>query len=250
VAEEKERHMATGPRKRQKKLERRSAKRQEKKHKLVRAQPAGLADRLTAAAKQPVLHAFVPDVLETEGIGSVLLSRFLPDGSVAVAVFLVDRYLLGVKNAFFDILTRSEYETKFMRQMRGRYPARDVSPAYVRKLVEDVVAYAGKLGFAPHPDYHKAKLLFGDIDPSECREQFEFGKNGKPYYFAGPNDTLQRSQQIISLLTNKCGPGGFDYVVPFAAPGEGLPGLFAHGPAVEDESENLLEFEDELPDES
>lgn len=239
--------MATDPRKRQKKLERRNAKRQDKKHKLVRAHSGGLADRVAAAAKYQVLHAWVPDVLETDGIASLVFSRELPDGSVAVAVFLVDRWLLGVKDAYFDILTRSAYESKFVRELRGQYPARDVSPAYLRKLVEDAVAYAGNLGFAPHPDYHKAKLLFGNVDPSECTEQFQFGKNGKPFYFSGPNDSLQRSQRIIALLNSKCGPGEFDYVVPFA--GEGQPGLVAHGPLGDDDDGHLLDFdEDPLED--
>src|SRR5436305_1385402 len=142
--------MATDPRKRQKKIERRAAKRSDKKHKLVRAQPAGLADRMAAAAKFPPLHAWIPDVLETEGIGSVLFSRELPNGMVAVAVFLVDRYCLGVKDALADVLTRSAYETRFVQGMRKEYPASNVSPACVRKRVEAAVAYAGDLGFAPH----------------------------------------------------------------------------------------------------
>jgi hypothetical protein len=238
--------MAADPRKRQKKLERRNAKRQEKKHKIVRAHSGGLADRVSAAARYPVLHAWVPEALETQGIGSLLFSRELPDGSVAVAVFLVDRWCLGVKDAFFDILARSEYESKFVRKLRGEYPSRDVSPAYLRKLIEDAVAYAGNLGFAPHPDYHKAKLLFGDVDASECTEQFEFGQNGKPFYFAGPHDSPQRSQRIIALLSSKCGPSGFDCAVPFAAP---PPGLLDYGPLSADEDADLLDFdEDPLED--
>ena len=85
---------------------------------------------MTAACPEyPVLQAGVQDVYYTEGIGSVLFSRELPDGSVAVAVFLVDRYCLGVKNALGDILTRSAYDSKFERQMRAQYPASNVSPA-------------------------------------------------------------------------------------------------------------------------
>jgi len=44
----KEGPMGTDQRKRQKKLERRTAKRKEKKHSLVREQNAGLSDRLSA----------------------------------------------------------------------------------------------------------------------------------------------------------------------------------------------------------
>jgi hypothetical protein len=245
--------MTADPRKRQKKLERRAAKRSEKKHKLVRAQPAGLADRMAAAAKYPPLHAWIPDVLETEGIASVLFSRELPNGMVAVAVFLVDRYCLGVKDALANVLTRSAYEGQFVREMRSQFPARDVSPACVRKLVEAAVAYAGNLGFAPHPDYHKAKMLFGAVDAGDCAEEFEFGKDGKPFFVAGPHDSLARCRQIVSILNHKCGPGGFEYFVPLAGPEEILPGGLLEGPedvGGEGEGGNLLDFQDEEPDEA
>jgi len=238
--------MATDPRKRQKKLERRNAKRQDKKHKIARAQPAGLADRITAAAKFPPLDAWVADVFYTEGIGQILFSRELPDHTVAVSVFLVDRYCLGVKDAFAQVLTRSAYDSEFVHNMRKQFPASNVSPSCARKVVEAAVAYAGNLGLAPHPDYHKAKLLFGAVDAGECTEEFEFGKDGKPFFVAGPNDSLQRSRQIIGVLTRKCGPDGFNFAVPFARPEELLPGA-----GQQEEPANLIDHdEEETPDES
>src|SRR4051812_29540405 len=59
--------MAADPRKRQKKLERRAAKRKEKKHLVVREQGAGMGERLTAATKYPVLHSWVTENFWTQG---------------------------------------------------------------------------------------------------------------------------------------------------------------------------------------
>jgi hypothetical protein len=244
--------MATDPRKRQKKLERRTAKRQDKKHRVTRAQPTGLADRMTAAAKYPPLDAWIADVFYTEGMGQVLISRELPDHSVAVAVFLVDRYCLGVKNAFSEVLNRSSYDARFVHEMRSQFPAGNVSPSCARKVVEAAVAYAGNLGFAPHPDYNKAKLLFGAVDAAECTEEFEFGKDGKPFYVAGPNDTLQRTRQIVSILHSKCGPDGFNYLVPLANPEDYLPEAMLHGPAQgggAEQTDHLVDFQGQAPDE-
>jgi hypothetical protein len=215
--------MATNPRKRQQKLERRAAKRKEHKHQAARRQQALPLERLAASAKFPVLHAWVSDNVWNEGMGWVLLSRLLPDGSVAAGVFLLDRYCLGVKDALAEILPRSTYDDKFVRKMRGQFTSQDVTPAAARKLVEDAVAYAADLGFPPHADYHKAKLVFGDIDPRECTEQFEFGKDGKPYFFAGPHDGPERCRQILGILLGKCGPGGFDYVIPLGEPERYVP---------------------------
>ncbi len=219
--------MATNPRKRQQKLERRAAKRKEKKHEIVRDHQLGLGERLTVATKYPPLHAWITEDVWKEGLGWVLFSREMPNGSVAVVVFLVDRYCLGVKNAMANIVHRTTYESEFVRKMTAQFTSRAVSPATARKLVEAAIAYAADLGFPPHPDYHKAKLLFGDVDAGESKDEFEFGKDGKPFYVSGPNDSEARSHQIVTTLARTRGVGEFHYLValdptkmPPAAPGE------------------------------
>jgi hypothetical protein len=194
-------------------MERRAAKRKEKKHQLIRAQPTGLGDKLALAVKYPVLHSVITDVVWTQGIGGVLFSRSLPDGTVAFSLFLIDRYCLGVKNAMCAVVPRSEYEDKHHRGYLSQYPGPNVAPEKVRKFVEDAVQYAKNLGFAPHPDYQKAKIIFGDVNASACTETFEFGKDGKPFFISGPNDSQQRSRQIINTLARTCGEGNYHYLV-------------------------------------
>jgi hypothetical protein len=223
--------MATNPRRRQQKLERKAAKRKEKKHQLAREQSLGLAERLAAAARFPVLHAqFTEALLDPDrGIGWALLSRVLPDTSVAVSIFLIDRFCLGVKDTIIDIMTRSGYEDKFQSRMRREFPARNVSPACVRKLVESAVEYAQNLGFQPQADYPKAMALFGDINPAECQETFVFGKDGKPFFINGPFDDEARCRRIIATLMDRCGPGGFDYLIQVGDPDRSVPRALREG---------------------
>ncbi len=218
--------MGNDPRKRQKKLERRAAKRKEKRHVRVREQSGGLAARLSAAAAYPVLHSWIGDNIQEQGIGWVVLSRAMPNGSVAVASFLVDSYCLGVKDVFAEILPRSEYDSKYLVKMMKDMPSRSVEPAEARKLLEDVVAYARKIGLSPHPDYARAMILFGDVDAADSDAHFEFGKDGKPFFVNGPNDTPQRCQQILAILNKTCGEGQFDFMIgapgsPMTVPAEG-----------------------------
>ena len=211
--------MAADPRKRQKKQERKAAKRKEKRHELVRQQSVGLAERLTGAARYPVLHCWVSDLLAEQGMGTVLLSRELHGGRVAVAVFLVDRYCLGVKDAYAETLGRSAYESKYVRELRARQPLHDVPPAEARKLVTEAVAYARDLGFPPHADYARAAPLFGDVNPADSSAEFEFGKDGKPFFIAGPHDTPARCSRILATLNASCGPDGFHFLMPMGGPG-------------------------------
>jgi hypothetical protein len=215
--------MAIDPRKRQKQQERRAAKRKSKQHQLSREKHASIASRLMAAAKYPVLDSCVTEDFWTEGIGWVCLSRELPNGSVAFAVFLVDRYCLGVKNAMADVTGRYTYDTQVVRKMRSDFSSRNLPPEAVRKLVEQAVEYAHSLGLGPHTDYHKAKHIFGDIDASTSTETFEFGKDGKPFFVAGPHDTPERCRRILGTLVGRLGVDGFHFMVPLGEPGEMLP---------------------------
>ncbi|HTU22255.1 MAG TPA: hypothetical protein VMG10_29725 [Gemmataceae bacterium] len=210
--------MANDPRKRQKKLERRASKRKEKRHVRIREQSAGLAERLSAAVKFPVLNCWIGDSIAEQGIGWVVLSRAMPNGSVAAASFLVDSYCLGVKNVHAEILPRSEYEDKYLRHMMAKMPSRDAAPAEARKLLEGAVAYAREIGFSPHPDYPRVMVLFGDIKAADSDAHFEFGKDGKPFFVSGPNDSSERCKQIVAILHKTCGPGQYDYVVVAGSP--------------------------------
>ena len=53
------------------------------------------------------------------------------------------------------------------------------------------VDFARSIGFEPPPDYVEAKPIFGDVDPNECSEKVEPGKDGKPFYVAGPHDDVE-----------------------------------------------------------
>lgn len=215
--------MAIDPKKRQKQQERRAAKRQAKHQQVTKEKRSSLAERLTAAARYPILHSLVTTDLWDEGLGWVCLSRELPNGSIAYAVFLVDRYCLGVKNAVADIVSRFTYDSNVVRKMRSQFRSKELQPADVRKLVESAVVYAQSLGLYPHADYQKAKLIFGDIDASQATEEIEFGKDGKPFFVGGPHDTPGICRRILKSLEEHCGAGGYDFLIPLTDPSKILP---------------------------
>lgn len=204
--------MAADQRKRQKKLERRAAKRKDRRKELIRQKNRGLSELLALASGTPVLHSRIADTLWDQGLGHVMLSRQLPKDRVAVAMFLVDRYCLGVKDCYGRLVVRAEYDA-MCKELDKKFEMVDYSPADVRKLVEGAVEYARNLGLEPHPDYHRVKPIFGDIDPRESHEEFEFGSDGKPLFINGPNDGPERCRQIISTLQHSCGSDGFHFIM-------------------------------------
>jgi hypothetical protein len=114
--------MSTDPRKRQKKLERRAAKRKSKQHLLVKDAGAGLEQRLAAAAGHPIVHCGATEDLWKRGLGWVWLGRELPNGSIAYGVFLVDRSCLGVKDTMADITSQFTFESEFIHKVAAAIP--------------------------------------------------------------------------------------------------------------------------------
>jgi hypothetical protein len=240
--------MATDPRKSQKKREKHAAKRKHKQQQLVKEKHAGFPERMAEASRFPILASWASEALWQEGLGNVCLSRSMPNGAVAFAVFLLDRYCLGVKNAFAAISSRFEYESK-IQKLTSQFGSRELPPATVRKFVEDAAAYAEELGFHPHADYRKSRLIFGDIDTSGCKETLEFGKDGKPFFFAGPHDGPSRCQAILKTLEEHCGPDGYHYWMPISGDSaELLQGSFgrpAPGGFIEGDPTEALEYGDD-----
>jgi hypothetical protein len=205
--------MAGNDRKRQKKLERKNARRKEMKV-IARQESGGLPAQLSQAAKYPILHCWMTNSNFDSGMGMVVISRQMPDGTVGFANFLVDPWCLGVKDVHVGLMHRTEYDEKIDRRMRADHPGRDVPPEDACKYVTGAVAYARELGFSPHPDYAKGMILFTGVDPAASKATFEYGYEGKPHYVSGPHEGMRRVRQVLAILENHCGKGGYNYTIP------------------------------------
>jgi len=185
----------------QKKRAKKAEKRKAVKKSVVNMLFRGFASEWAAAASAPIAEVLVPGNIFEVGMGMIIFTRKLADGRMAMASFLVDSYCLGVKNAMYKILNPQEYS--YMVEQSNHWAENtmeSMEPAYAVKLVESAITYAKGLGFDPHPDYQIAKTLFGNVNAADCREEFEFGLNGKPVYMAGPDDTPGIQNRILKQL--------------------------------------------------
>jgi hypothetical protein len=121
-----------------------------------------------------------------------------------------------------------------------RMPTSTVTPQYVRKLTEGAVAYARQFGFEPHRNYKPASLIFDDVDPAECHDEFVFGKDGKPFYTRGPGENQLRANSIVEQLTRRCGPDGFHYMLSIDAADDAADDDLDED-AMDDESDDFTE---------
>ena len=200
--------MSKNEARRQKQLAKKKAKRDDKHTQIARQTSDNPLIRLEAAESWPIVNALVPESLWSNGIGQLLLTRRLPNGRLAIANFLVDVFCLGVKNAYWNIVSEWEFD-KLKRKLEGMGPLHSATPEQFAKLVYDSVEYALSFGLAPHPDYKHAKLLLAGIDASRCTDVFTFGQDGKPLFINGPHDSPEK----IKIIMHKIKLAGGDFVL-------------------------------------
>jgi len=207
--------MTIDPKKKQKRLAKKRAKRKAridvKKGSKPFRETISLSKAIIIAQRSPVHECLVRKELFEDGIGTVVISRKMRNNHIGAGVFLLDVYCLGVKNAYFTLLTENEYPLN-IDKMGQNENFKNIHPSCARKLIEQCVNYAKNLGFNPHKDYRLSQKIFGDIDSTACHLRFDFGKEGKPFYISGPNESFERSKKIINTLLQRCGEDNFDYL--------------------------------------
>jgi len=236
--------MASSEVRRRKQLEKKKKKRSEKLHQIRVRQNAGMGDRLLMRARAPIHECLVSADIVGQGLGEVVISRCSASGEIAMSLFLIDRHCMGVKDCYSRIVTAAGFRD-FVGHMRdnGR-PMRVIDPPSARRCVEDAVAYADSLGLKPHPDYRASKMIFGDINPVEASRIFEMGQNGKPFFVSGPFQSQEECAGIVSKLTERCGVGGFDYLIA-AQPNDRILRLHECGNSDFDDDDEDFETDDE-----
>jgi len=187
-------------------------KRQKQANKTTQTEPrkpGSMASQIALAANAPIHECLVPANLFERGIGNLVFSRSLPGGRMALAMFLLDVFCLGVKDTFFAVVGRDEYDRR-LRSWRESESLQRIDPAGLRKLVEGSVVYARELGFNPSPDYVVVHKIFGDVEAAACPSHFQYGHAGKPFYISGPHETPTQVRTIVDQLQRRLGSANFE----------------------------------------
>ena len=193
--------------------QRKGTRRKEKRSLLSRLMQSPRA-LLRASGNWPLHECLLTKEWREEGATvQILVARRSPSGQIATGTFLVDLGCLGVKSAFASLFdTRREYEQKLRAGMMARQKIIKADLNLVAKIVREAIAYAQDLGFKPDPDYRDAMLVLGAADPDACDVPIPLGgRDGKPFFIAGPYDNVDR---IMAKLTRKLGPDGFRFLFP------------------------------------
>jgi hypothetical protein len=171
---------------------------------------ASLPARVLRAAHAPVQHCFLTESVFDVGMGTLVLARGATPDHIALGSFLIDAFCLGIKDVMFESVEREVFEM-YMDATDAGSPMVSVDPSYGRKLLRDVAAWSQSIGFAPHRDFATVELMFGEVSADTSDAVFRFGRDGKPVYIPGPNDTAPLIRRRIAQLQKYLGDNGFGF---------------------------------------
>ena len=203
--------MATNQKRRQKKLAKKKAKRKETVKNQKKASIFSEAGLVAKARTSPIERCIMREDIIGKGIGTAVIARRMPDGSLGVGVYLLDTWCLGVKDAFFRVMSIGEFD-ELLERTEENETLEEIHPSCFRKIIEGCVEFSATLGFKPHRDFTLPRQLLMDIDSSVCPNRYTFGRNGRPCFSQGPNETPRQVRMIMDSLSKHCGEGNFDFI--------------------------------------
>jgi hypothetical protein len=171
---------------------------------------ASLPARMLRAAHAPIQHCFLTESVFDVGMGTLVLARGVTPHHIALGSFLIDVFCLGIKDVMFESVESEVFEM-YMDATDAGSPMVSVDPSYARKLLRDLAAWSQSIGFAPHRDFAAVERVFGDVSADASDAVFRFGRDGKPVYIPGPNDTAPLIQRRIQQLQKYLGDDGFGF---------------------------------------
>lgn len=171
---------------------------------------------LKHAREYPLLGCWIMADWKESGITPVIVACTQAPETVLFASFLVDLYCLGVK----DCLARTDVPLKrFMRDLPElcNGAPEECRAEFAHEVVYGAIEYAAHYGFKPHPDFTH-ELVEQVLEPQEKyprKHQVKFGKDGQPFYVAGPYEDEREARRVVDTLTRTAGEGNFNYSIGF-----------------------------------
>jgi len=206
--------MVRDERRRQKKIMKKIKKDKIRKEKLKKASglfPTNPKTLLANTRQYPIFSCMINKAWKAQGLAHILIAREQPNKMLLWGVYLVDIFCLGLKSSFFNVnYTPDDYyklKSSFIREQNSI----NCPVQLAHQIIYGAIDYADKLGFKPEADFNMTGLILEERGNIEPNPTLEFGKNGQPYFIAGPDDDVKA---IMAQLRKSVGEGNFTFIAP------------------------------------
>ncbi len=162
----------------------------------------------------PIHECWINQDWKDAGVASIIISRKHINGNITFCLYLVDLYLLGVKESFFKFNVPEFEFREFIDKVAENMVMETTEYVLVHNIILAGVEYAEEYGFKPYKDYTSITqfMLEEDTDQIELIE-IECGKEGKPLFLQGPYESDASANKIVKQLEHTAGKGNFHFVM-------------------------------------
>lgn len=134
-----------------------------------------------------------------DGLGYVIVIREHTGGKKSFAVYMVDRWCVGVKDTFFNVRQDDDSIEELLSKV-GEYRLQEVSYNEAHNMVWGAVDYAEEAGIKPHKDFATTQYFLEEDTDEIPLIEYEFGKDGKHYLVA--KSQLELSKYLQPMKKN------------------------------------------------
>lgn len=145
-----------------------------------------------------------------EGEGYVVVIREHTGGKKSFAVYLVDRWCVGVKDTFFNVRVGDDVVEDMLNRMNRSGNLEEVSYEQAHNMVWGAVAFAEEAGIKPCKDFAIAQYYLEEDTDDVPLIEYDYGVDGKYYLVA--KDNLELSKYLQPMRKNLA-EGDYEYVV-------------------------------------
>lgn len=138
---------------------------------------------------------------EDAGIANVIVSRKHTNGNSTLGVYLIDFRCLGIKDAYFKFNISEDDFDELVELIGGE----EIDYIKAHNMIYGAEAFANDCGFKPHKDWAIAQFILEEDNENIPIIEIEFGEDGVPAYYVGPNDSPARIKQILATLDKTVG---------------------------------------------
>src|SRR5260221_8918392 len=209
--------MPQDPRKRQKALmKKRSKQKAASQHKSHQQASMSIASQsiIRRAREFPLYECWINANWQTDDLGlvQIVLARQQPDGDICFGVYLVDKFCLGLKNTFARAgFSRARYHDEVPGKIFREMKSMQCPVELAHQVIYASIDYAAQFGFSPEKDYALTQYLLAPRGELDEPYDLTFGKNGKPFFVAGPIDN---EESILQQLEETAGSRNYLYLFP------------------------------------
>ncbi len=153
------------------------------------------------ARSLPMGKCYITSDWKEAGVCEVVVSRQRPDGNVAWAVFYVDTFCMGVKDAVVKTDMSPDTFESYLDRMGDGSELVEIDYVEAHNIIYGAIAFAEEGGIEPAKDFELAQYILEEDTDDVPLIEYEFGKDGQHFLVVSrPGD-----KKHISTLKKKLG---------------------------------------------